>query len=159
MDADGPMITWGRRIGSLLLAGVFGYAAVLKLLDPQAFASDIDRFRLLPYSLTLGLSVFLPWLELTCAMAVAFRWKERGALGVLLALCLMFTLALATAWFRGLDISCGCFGSHGSGSLVFGLLRALVLGALAYILWSSATGYPASAALPKSQLNPNGEGS
>ena len=59
----------------LVLGGTFAWAAVAKILDPQAFAADIDHFRLLPYPLTLAAGVYLPWLELVCALAVLARWR------------------------------------------------------------------------------------
>lgn len=122
-------------IGRLLLAGTFGYAAVLKLADPSAFATDIGHYRLLPYPLTLAAGVYLPWLELACAAAILFRWRERGALALLLMLCVLFSLALASAWWRGLDITCGCFGHTGAATgLPVGLARSVILGMIAWSL-------------------------
>jgi putative oxidoreductase len=136
MAACQSLISGARWAARLVLGGAFGYAALLKLADPGSFAADIGNYHLLPYPLTLALSVYLPWVELVCALAVLLRWRERGALAVLLALCLIFTLALASAWLRDLDISCGCFGSGGGPtSLLFALLRVLGLGAIAFGLW------------------------
>ncbi len=125
--------------GRLLLTGVFGYAATLKILDPQTFATDIDHFRLLPYWLAAFAGAYLPWLELLCAAAVLFRRYERGALFLLTGLCAMFSLALASAWIRGLDISCGCFGhSEISTNFPLAIARAAVLGFVAFLLFRSA---------------------
>jgi putative oxidoreductase len=121
--------------GRLLLGGTFAYAAVLKLADPATFATDIAHYRLLPYPLTLAVSVYLPWLELVCAMAVLVRWRERGAQALLLGVCVVFSLALASAWWRGLDISCGCFGHAGvATALPFALARSTALGLVALLL-------------------------
>lgn len=129
MAALAPQVTsvlaW---VGRLLLAGVFGYAAAIKILDPQAFATDIDHFRLLPYWLASFAGAYLPWLELFCAAAVFFRRCERGALLLLIGLCAMFSGALASAWARGLDISCGCFGhSEISTNFPWAIARAAAL--------------------------------
>lgn len=126
------MALWGGR---LLLGGAFAYAAVLKLVDPAAFATDIGHYRLLPYPLTSALAVYLPWLELMSAVAVLIRWRERGALVLLLGLCVLFSLALASAWWRELDISCGCFGHAGAATgLPFALARSTALGLVAFLL-------------------------
>ncbi len=131
-------------IGRLLLAGTFGYAAGLKLTDPSAFATDIGHYRLLFYPLTLAVGVYLPWLELACAGAILFRWCERGALALLLGLCVLFSLALASAWWRGLDITCGCFGHSGvAAGLPFAFTRSIILGVIAWSLLRPT--YPLSA--------------
>lgn len=114
-------------IARLLLAGVFGYAAALKLKDPAAFALDIGHYRLLPYPATLALAVYLPWLELLCAVGVLTRRGETGALTVLLGLCLVFTGALAAAWWRNLDITCGCFGESHPTTVPLAMARVVVL--------------------------------
>ncbi len=133
MAASPSLIAGARWAARLVLGGAFGYAALLKLSDPGSFAADIGNYHLLPYPLTIALAVYLPWLELVCALAVLLRWRERGALAVLLVLCLVFSIALASAWLRELDISCGCFGSIGDPtSLGFALLRAVGLGVLAF---------------------------
>jgi putative oxidoreductase len=126
-------LSWAGR---LLLAGVFGYAATAKILDPQAFATDIDHFRLLPYWLASFAGAYLPWLELLCAAAVLFRRCERGALLLVTGLCMMFAVALASAWVRGLDISCGCFGhSEISTNFPWAIVRATALGVVAFLLF------------------------
>lgn len=112
----------------LLLGGTFVYAAVLKVMDPPSFVVDIGHYHLLPYPLTVVLAIYLPWLELVCGGAALFRWHERGALILLLGLCVLFSLALASAWFRDLDISCGCFGHGTSTTLPLALARSLILG-------------------------------
>ncbi len=135
MAAIPPMKSVLSWMGRLLLAGTFGYAAVIKLNDPAAFAADIAHYRLLPYPLTLVAGVYLPWLELVCAGAVLLRWRERSALVLLLGLCVLFSLALASAWWRGLDINCGCFGQGGIGTgLPFALARSMTLGVVALLL-------------------------
>jgi hypothetical protein len=92
------------------------------------------------YPLTLAAAVYLPWLELVCAVAILFRWRERGALRLVLMLCSLFTIALASVWWRGLDISCGCFG-HGDGStmLPLALARSGTLGLIALLLLNKST--------------------
>lgn len=124
-------VTWCCR---LLLGGTFLYAAVSKILDPQGLVTDIGRYRLLPYSLTLALGVYLPWLELACGIAVLIRWRERGALLLLLGLCILFAGALVSAWLRRLDITCGCFGHDSTTSLPWALARIVALGLVTFHL-------------------------
>lgn len=101
-------ILW--RIVDFILAGIFIYAGALKALDPVQFASDIDNYKILPWSVSVALAFYLPWLEIFCALGLVFRFSYRGALSILAALIVTFTLATIAAKVRGLDITCGCFG-------------------------------------------------
>src|SRR5438874_358129 len=101
-------ILW--RIVDVIVAGVFIYAGVLKVLDPAQFAHDIDNYRILPWTVSVALAFYLPWLEIFCGLGLVFRFLYRGALSILTALILAFTLATIAARIRGLDITCGCFG-------------------------------------------------
>ena len=82
----------------------------LSLNNPGEFASDIDNFKILPWPVSVALAFYLPWLEIFCGLGLVFRFLYRGALSILTALILVFTLAIVAAKLRGLDITCGCFG-------------------------------------------------
>jgi len=98
------------RILGLIIAGIFIYAGAIKALGPVQFASDIDNYKILPWPISVALAFYLPWLEIFCGFALVVRWLYRGALSILTALILVFTLATIAAKVRGLDITCGCFG-------------------------------------------------
>ena len=74
------------RIVDLIIAAIFIYAGVLKVLDPVQFAHDIDHYQILPWSMAVGLAFYLPWLEIFCGLALTFRLFYRGALSILTAL-------------------------------------------------------------------------
>ena len=98
------------RILDLVVAGIFIYAGALKAIDPFQFASDIDNYKLLPWPVSVAIAFYLPWLEIFCALGLVFRFLYRGALSILVASIVVFTLATVAAKVRGLDITCGCFG-------------------------------------------------
>jgi uncharacterized membrane protein YphA (DoxX/SURF4 family) len=122
-----------RNLLRLLLGAVFCYAGVAKALNPGQFAIDLDHYRLLPYFALAPLALYLPWLEIVSGIGVVFGPARRGALLVLLALNVIFTLAIGSALARGLDITCGCFGPAFSMSLSLSFARNLLLGAAS--LW------------------------
>ena len=131
----------------LLLGGTFAYAALNKIADPAAFATDITHYHLLPYALTLVFGLYLPWLELVCSAGVIFRWRERGALLLSALMCAIFCVAIGSAWFRGLDINCGCFGQSTSPSVLpLAFARSLALGLLALFLIRQTSGSTAAPA-------------
>jgi len=101
-------ILW--RIVDLIVGGIFIYAGALKMFDPVRFASDIDNYKILPWTIGVALAFYVPWLEIFCGSALVLRFLYRGGLSILTALVLVFTLATVAAKVRGLDITCGCFG-------------------------------------------------
>ena len=103
-----PQFSW--RIVDVIVAGIFIYAGAIKTLDPVQFASDIDNYKIVPWPISVALAFYLPWLEIFCGFALVVRLLHRGALSILTALILVFTLATVAAKVRGLDITCGCFG-------------------------------------------------
>jgi hypothetical protein len=95
----------------LLVGGVFIYAGAVKAWETQDFARDIQHYSIIPWmDAVLLLAVYLPWLELSAGLAVVFRRLYLGGLIAIAGMTLIFTGALTSAWARGLDISCGCFG-------------------------------------------------
>jgi len=104
----GSLGVW--RVLDFVLAGIFIYAGALKAYDSVQFASDIDNYKILPWPVSVALAFYLPWLEIFCALGLVFRFLYRGALSILSAAIVIFTLATIAAKVRGLDITCGCFG-------------------------------------------------
>jgi putative oxidoreductase len=124
-------ILW--RILDFVLAGIFIYSGVVKAIDPVQFASDIDNFKILPWPVSVALAFYLPWLEILCALGLVFRVLYHGALSILTASIVIFTLAITVAKVRGLDITCGCFG-HASQHWSFPSHLATNLAILAALL-------------------------
>ena len=94
-----------------LVGGIFIAAGVLKAWETQDFARDIQHYAIIPWAdLVLLLAVYVPWVEIFAGLAVVCRRLYLGGLIAIVGMMLIFTGALTSAWARGLDISCGCFG-------------------------------------------------
>ena len=102
------------QVCTWLFGGVFIFAAVMKLRDPNLFLMDIRSFDLLPDPYAAWLALFLPWLELFCGLAVLVGPLRQGGLLLLNLSLLVFLAAIGIAWARGIDIKCGCFGASGA---------------------------------------------
>ena len=109
----------GKVIAVLRIAvvGIFLTAGVMKIWDfaharsaTPDFTIAIQRYELLPPDLSVLLAVYLPWLEVTAALALFARKLSLGASAAMLAMSAMFLAAIGSAWWRGLNIACGCFG-------------------------------------------------
>ena len=95
----------------LALGALFVYAGAVKAGAAPEFARDIQRYAISPWpEATVLLAVYLPWLEMVSGTALLLRRWYLGALVAIAGLMLIFTGALTSAWVRGLDIECGCFG-------------------------------------------------
>lgn len=108
--------SWLRQVLALIFGGVFLYAGVLKLRDPALFLNDIRSFALLPDPYAAWLALGLPWLEVFAGLAVITGLGRGGGLLLLNAALVGFFIAIGSAWWRGLDITCGCFGGDASKS-------------------------------------------
>lgn len=105
------------RLLRALLTVAFLWAGLAKVREPHLFATDITGFQIIPLpGLALGLAYYVPWVEMACAVGLWTRRWELGALAVGAGLLTVFTLALASAWARGLRLDCGCFGPGGGGT-------------------------------------------
>jgi uncharacterized membrane protein YphA (DoxX/SURF4 family) len=97
----------------LLVGGIFVYAGAAKAWETQDFARDIQHYKILPWAdAAVLLAVYLPWLELLSGLAVLFRKLYLGGLVAIAGMMILFTVALGSAWARGLDLQCGCFGRN-----------------------------------------------
>ena len=99
------------RLCQLLIGLVFLVAALTKIGDAADFARQIHHYRLLPFGLENLAAITLPWIELVIALVILLGLEPRAGALATTGLMLLFTLAVAAAVARGLDIECGCFGT------------------------------------------------
>ncbi len=106
------------------LAALFIYSGTVKLINPAAFAINIDNYAILPYIVVTLMAAVLPWLEVICGLALlSGKWIQGAALWIA-AMNIVFIIAIASAMLRGLDISCGCHSTSTEGARV-GLQKLL----------------------------------
>ena len=109
------MVTAGAGILRCGLGAVFLFAGIQKVRDITLFSADIQAYRLLPDALIGPAASYLPFLEIFVGAALIFRLVYLGALLLSGGMIGVFLAALGSAFGRGLDIDCGCFGRAGSG--------------------------------------------
>jgi putative oxidoreductase len=132
-------VEWLLRLG---LGGLFVYAGWVKIVDPSTFAVEVTNYHFLP-QLAPYLAVMLPPAEIVAGaglIVLPSSWRRAAALAVAL-LCVMFTVAVAQAAARHINVDCGCFG--GASGPVTGLTvvrdLALLAAAIAIFALSPAT--------------------
>ena len=110
MTRDRKIYQLAHWIASFVVAAVLlsGYH---KILFPADFAVSVYRFHLLPGFLVNLTALYLPWLEIVCAVCLLFIPRYRGAaLWIVLILLAGFTVAIGINLWRGSVFGCGCFG-------------------------------------------------
>ena len=94
-----------------VLGFIFTYAAIEKIAQPEEFARVIMNYRLLPLPSVNIVAIILPWIELLAGLGLIAGISIRSNAMLILFMLGIFSIAIVLALFRGLDISCGCFGT------------------------------------------------
>lgn len=124
----------------------FVYAAYPKIIDPIQFGIDIRNFKILPEQYSNLAALFMPWLEVTSALALIWPRTRRAGAILIGGLLLLFIAAVYwAAIHNGLDIKCGCTGKDSDKAGWSTILRnvALLAGVFLSVAW-----------LPKSRTAP-----
>ena len=104
---------WLALAARLLLGSVFVVAGLLKLPDPAAAVRAVRAYELLPEGLVAPVAFGLPVVEVAVGLALlAGAFVRTSALGAA-GLVVVFLVGVSSAWARGLQIDCGCFGGGG----------------------------------------------
>jgi uncharacterized membrane protein YphA (DoxX/SURF4 family) len=104
---------WLGTAGRLVLGGVFLVAGALKMPDPAAAVRAVRAYQLLPEPLVAPVAFGLPVLEIAIGVALLLGVFVRTAAIAAAVLLTVFIGAVGSAWARGLQIDCGCFGNGG----------------------------------------------
>lgn len=119
----------------LVLGAMFLYAGIVKIADPAAFAQDLANYRILPVVLVNAAAVILPWVEVLAGASLVLGLFLPGGSLLTAGLLLVFAIALGFDLWRGIDISCGCFGSSEATVTWRYVLRDAVLCCMACFVW------------------------
>lgn len=104
---------WVGLAARLILGGVIFVAGALKIGNLGESVLAVRAYQLLPYELTdlVGIALPIGEVALGALLLTGTFTRVGGILGTLLMLA--FTIAIASAWARGLTLDCGCFGGGG----------------------------------------------
>lgn len=127
-------------IFALAFGSLFLWSGVGKIKDPISFAEAVRNYRLIGDPWAAAAAHLIPWLEIFAGGAVMWDRMRQGAAALLTLLLFGFTLAIISAWIRGLDITCGCFGSEVPMNYPVKVAQNLGLIAFGFWLWWSASG-------------------
>lgn len=107
------MKEWLGLVARLVTGGVWIWAGGAKLGDSYQSVQAVRAYELLPESLVEPVGYLLPVLEVVVGVALLLGLLTRGAAVLSALLFVVFIIGIASAWARGLEIDCGCFGGGG----------------------------------------------
>lgn len=116
--------SWILRVA---VAALFIYAGALKLMNPALFYRDILNYQIAPEFFAYISAYFLPPFEILAGAAVLFNASLKTALVAVSAMLAVFIIALASTITRGLDISCGCFGSANPSTAISAIAKDVAM--------------------------------
>ena len=91
------------------LGGLFIYASLDKIQNPQKFSDLIDNFHVTPILVNNIFALTLPWVELIIGIGLISGIYMDAVLYLTILLLVWFIFILAQAVIRGIDTHCGCF--------------------------------------------------
>ncbi|MHB1472745.1 MAG: MauE/DoxX family redox-associated membrane protein [Dermatophilaceae bacterium] len=110
----------GRRadliglLARLALGVVLIVAGALKVTSPAASALAVRAFQILPYDFAGYVGYALPVVEILVGLLLVAGLLTRASAVVGGLLMMAFLTGIISAWARGLNIDCGCFGGGGT---------------------------------------------
>jgi len=130
---------WTSTICRFVLAGVWLWSGLAKAADPLTAERAVRAYQLAPEVLVKPVAWGLPFTEIGLAALLVFGIATRMIAAISLALFGLFITAIGSAWARGIQIACGCFGGGGedpSASWIsYGLEIARDVGFAAIAAW------------------------
>jgi uncharacterized membrane protein YphA (DoxX/SURF4 family) len=104
---------WVGLLARLVVGGIDVVAGLSKFSDPAGNVRAVRAYRILPESIVPTVGHALPTVELLIGALLLVGLLTR-AMGVVSGLFFVaFIIGISSAWARGLEINCGCFGNGG----------------------------------------------
>ena len=107
------MRDWIGLIARLVTGGVWLIAGARKLGDPAESVRAVRAYELLPEAVVPTVGHLLPVVEVLVGACLLMGLLTRPMAVLSALLFVAFIIGIASAWARGLQIDCGCFGGGG----------------------------------------------
>ena len=95
----------------LVLGYIFIYASMPKIINPLEFSNQIDLYDATPIIINNVIALIIPWIELLIGLGLILNRKIKGSIVLSIILLIVFIILLSQAYYRGISLDCGCFGT------------------------------------------------
>ncbi len=107
-------LPWVSTVARLVVAAVLIVAGWLKMGAPAISIKAVEAYEILPQGVAEIVGYVLPILEIVIGALLVVGLLTRVAAAGAGLLMLVFIIGIGSAWARGLNIDCGCFGGGGA---------------------------------------------
>jgi uncharacterized membrane protein YphA (DoxX/SURF4 family) len=104
---------WFGFLARMVVGIVWVWAALAKLPDPAGSVRAVRAYDLLPEAIVPTIGHGLPMVEVLVGAILVLGIFTRPTSVVSSLMFVAFVIGIASAWARGLQIDCGCFGGGG----------------------------------------------
>lgn len=104
---------WLSVVARLVVGVVWIVAGAIKLTDPESSVRAVRAYQILPESIVPLVGRALPPFEVVLGVLLIVGLGLRIVAILSAVLQLAFIVGIASAWTRGIQIDCGCFGGGG----------------------------------------------
>lgn len=98
-------------VAAYMLAGVLGVSSIMKIAAPTSFRGSLSSYHMFGSAQQQFLVVVVPAVEAATALALLVPTTRTLGSALAAVILILFTAVLVTARWRGLRVSCGCFGA------------------------------------------------
>ena len=101
------VVAWVPR---LLVAALFVFTGVTKIIDPEAFIEEVRQYEMVPLQLSNLLAYGLPWVEVFAALLLAIGlWRLEGRVVIAVMLVVFVAAKIYVIGILGRELrGCGC---------------------------------------------------
>lgn len=110
---ENPILNLSVR---LVLGGIFIFAAMDKIAEPDAFAKSIGNYHLIPTAGLNFMALLMPWIELVTGLFLILGVRIKASSAIIGGMLVVFLIAIISAIIRGYNINCGCFAQTSASS-------------------------------------------
>lgn len=125
----------------IIIGGLFIYASIGKIADPQGFANAIYRYEVLPAYFVNIPAIILPFIEFIAGLFLLLGVYKRGSSFLISLMLGVFIILLLSAYLRGLTIDCGCFyleNTSTKGDIITSIIRDIFMLGASLIIYRAA---------------------
>jgi hypothetical protein len=92
------------------MASILAIFGLLKLVDLQKFSNIFSKYNLISKHIS-SYSYAYPFIEITLAIALFFRYNLTIVYGLIILLMIISLLSVSMSLYQGQNLRCGCLGS------------------------------------------------